>query len=267
MLRKYKSSRTLQDNINLGSIAAFAAGMVNVSAFILFFAFTSNITGYYAILADEIAEGKNIQVLIVLAWIALFFMGSFLSNFIIIHGQKRYRFLYHAIPLGVEMFLLLFVWYYGDFHYEETLAETEFLIALLLFAMGIQNGLTATLSNFAVKTTHLTGLTTDLAINISMLTHPQHRSNPEIFNKIKLYLSIASSYLLGGLIAGFITHWFEFKVFPIIALVIGFIIVYDYTQLRVLNNAKKNTRNNQKLQLLKNRAAEIPLVKKQVDNT
>jgi hypothetical protein len=45
---------------------------------------------------------------------------------------------------------------------QKTLEETEALVALMLFATGLQNGLTASISNFSVKTTHLTGTTTDL---------------------------------------------------------------------------------------------------------
>lgn len=241
MLSKYSKDRTLRDNINLGSITAFAAGMVNVAAFILFFSFTSNITGYYAILANEIAEGKPTQIFVVLAWIFLFFMGSFTSTFIIINSKKSDRLFSHAIPLVIEIILLLLVWYYGDFYYEESLAETEFLIALLLFTMGIQNGLTATLSNFQVKTTHLTGQTTDLAIHLAMLTRKEYRKNSEVSNKVKLFSSIICSYLFGGSVAGFITHWIEFKVFPIIALTIVFIILYDYFYISSTNK-KAGTR-------------------------
>jgi uncharacterized membrane protein YoaK (UPF0700 family) len=57
---------------------------------------------------------------------------------------------------------LLFVGIYGQFYYQKTLEETEYLVALMLFATGLQNGLTASISNFSIKTTHLTGTTTDL---------------------------------------------------------------------------------------------------------
>ncbi len=40
----------------------------------------------------------------------------------------------------------------------------------MLLAMGLQNGLTASISNFSVKTTHLTGLTTDVGILTAMFT-------------------------------------------------------------------------------------------------
>lgn len=67
MLRKFSNSRTLSDNIKLGSLTAFSAGMVNVVSVMLFFAFTSNVTGHYAVLAEEIAKGNWYQAGVVAA--------------------------------------------------------------------------------------------------------------------------------------------------------------------------------------------------------
>ncbi|MES2627893.1 MAG: YoaK family protein, partial [Bacteroidota bacterium] len=155
MLRKYSNSRTPGDNLKLGSLTAFTAGMVNVSSLILFFSFTSNVTGHYAILADEISNGRWFQVIIVFMWIALYFMGSFISNQIIIRKSKN-SYVSHSVPLLLEILCFLVVGFYGKFVYTETLIETELLVAILLFSMGLQNGLTASISNFSVKTTHLT---------------------------------------------------------------------------------------------------------------
>ena len=227
--------------MKLGGLTAFTAGMVNVASLILFFAFTSNITGHYAILAEEISNGKWFQVFVVFGWIFLFFAGGFLSNFFIIHSRKNSSLLTHSIPLLLEIVCFLVVGFYGHFYYAETLIETEALVALLLFGMGLQNGLTASISNFTVKTTHLTGLTTDLAIHLSMLTHKHHRKNPAVKDKVKLMSVIASCYLIGGITAGMITHYFQFKVFFYISIAMLFIIAYDLSQLLILNNRLKRT--------------------------
>ena len=231
MLRKYSNSRSLADNMKLGVLTAFTAGMVNVASLILFFSFTSNVTGHYAILAEEIAAGKWFQVVVVIFWILLYMFGAFTSNFIVIHGRNRHSFLSHALPLGIEMAVLLAVGFYGTNYYEETLIETEILTAMLLFSMGIQNGLTASISNFAVKTTHLTGLTTDLGIHFSLVTKRSYRKNKAVINKIKLMSAIAVAYLTGGVIAGSITIFFQFKVFFYICVTILFIIFYDVTKM------------------------------------
>ncbi len=241
MLKKFSHTRSNLDNIKLGVLTAFTAGMVNVSSLILFFSFTSNVTGHYAILAEEIAKGKWFQVFIVISWIFLFFAGSFLSNFIVINGKNVSNYISHSIPLVLEMICFIYVGIYGVYYYQETLMETEMLVAILLFSMGLQNGLTASISNFSVKTTHLTGLTTDLAVHLSMITQKEYRDNPAIIDKIKLLSSIAISYLTGGIIAGSITYYFEFKVFFYVSFSILLVLFYDAstTYLKLLFRKKR----------------------------
>ncbi|HEY0978849.1 MAG TPA: YoaK family protein, partial [Flavobacteriales bacterium] len=153
-----------------------------------------------------------------------------LSNSIIINLERTLRHWARAIPMLVEIICLCGVGYYGHYHYRETLMETEILVAVLLFSMGLQNGLTASISNFAVKTTHLTGLTTDLAIHLSMATRGEWRNKPEVRNKILLLSCIAASYLVGGVFAGSITGAFQYRVFFFIASVLLMTLVYDAVQ-------------------------------------
>lgn len=252
MLRKFSNSRSFSDNLRLGTLTAFTAGMVNVASLILFFSFTSNVTGHFAILAEEISNGKWFQVLVVLMWVALFFAGSFLSNLIIIHGNKKRSYLTHSIPLALEIMCFIAVGIYGNYFYSELLMETEILVAVLLFSMGLQNGLTASISNFAVKTTHLTGLTTDLAIHISMLTRKKYRESPVVIEKIKLLSAIAGSYLVGGIVAGSLTHYFEFKVFFFISIAMMSILIYDfsktYAYIRIYRRRKAHRIENKRSQ-------------------
>jgi len=233
MLRKFNQSRSFIDNLKLGTLTAFTAGMVNVSSLVLFFSFASNVTGHYAILAEEISKGKWYQVAIVFSWIFLFLFGSFIANFIVINGNKKRMFLAHAIPILLEIACFIVVGFYGHYFYTETLLETEFLVAILLFSMGLQNGLTASISNFAIKTTHLTGLTTDLAIHLSLLTKAKYRKNIQVVQKFKLLLSIAVSYTVGGVFAGSIIHFYEFKVFFYISVAMLFILLYDYSKVYI----------------------------------
>ena len=55
MLRIFSNSRTFTDNLKLGVFTAIIAGMVNVASVVLFYSFTSNLTGHFAIFAQEIA--------------------------------------------------------------------------------------------------------------------------------------------------------------------------------------------------------------------
>ena len=233
MLRKYSNHRTLSDNIKLGALTAFSAGMVNVASVTVFFAFTSNVTGYYAVFAQELSKGNWYQGAVVLLWILTFFLGSLLSNFVIIQGKDRKnQYLAHTIPVVLEIFSILFVGIYLDFFYKNSLQETEFLVASLLFAMGLQNGLTASISNSVVKTTHLTGLTTDLAILISMFSKREHRYNKSLVDKFHLLLSIMAGYVLGGLFSGVVYGFLENGIFYITCGVLLVIAFYDLYKLK-----------------------------------
>lgn len=233
MLSKFNNSRALKDNIMLGVMTAFSAGMVNISSLIIFFSFTSNITGHYAILAEEITKGNWHQVAVVFAWIFLFFFGAFTSNFIIINMNQKKPYLAHSLPILLEMVCLIIVGVYGSFYYTEKLVETELLLSLLLFAMGLQNGLTASISNFVVKTTHMTGTMTDLGVLFSMFTKRKFRAKQELRDKAKLLTSIAAFYLLGGIFAGYITMNVQFSVFYFVSGVLVAVLTYDLYMVRI----------------------------------
>jgi uncharacterized membrane protein YoaK (UPF0700 family) len=227
MLRNYSNSRTLGDNIRLGTLTAFTAGTINIASLLIFLSFTSNVTGHYAILAAEISKANWAQVAVVGLWIFLFFFGGFVSNFIVINFNKKSKYFAHAMPLILEIVCLLFVGIYGQFYYRKTLEETEYLVAVMLFATGLQNGLTASISNFSVKTTHLTGTTTDLGILFSMFTQKKFRKNGELVGRAKLLMSIMLAYVLGAVFSGLTYYYLEFRVFYVISLCLLVVIGYD----------------------------------------
>lgn len=246
MLRKYSNHRTHADNIKLGSLTAFSSGMINVISVIVFFAFTSNVTGHYAILAQEVSKGNWFQAAIVLLWILLFFLGSFTSNFLIIHGNTYIgSYLAHAIPVILEIICLFTVGIFLQHFYTESLQETEFLVALLLFAMGLQNGLTASITNSTIKTTHLTGLTTDLAIVVSMFTKKTFRNDIILIRKAQLLTSILVSYIIGGIITGLFYNYVQNNTFYIVCIVLLIIVLYDYYKLSVQKFYNKRFANSQ----------------------
>ena len=233
MLRNYSNSRTLGDNIRLGTLTAFTAGTINIASLLIFLSFTSNVTGHYAIFAAEISQGNWTQVAVVAGWIFLFFFGGFVANLSVINFNKKSKYFAHALPIVLEVLCLLAVGIYGQFYYEKTLAETEALVALMLFATGLQNGLTASISNFSVKTTHLTGTTTDLGILASMFTQKKFRKNPELMGKAKLLLSIMTAYVLGAIFSGLTYYSLEFRVFYVISVCLLVVIGYDFYKINV----------------------------------
>lgn len=249
MLRKFSSSRTHQDNLKLGALTAFSSGMINVSSLILFFAFTSHVTGHYSILAEEIAKGNYYQAAVVFIWIALFITGSFVSNLSVIHLGDVNTYVAHALPIALEIVVLVAVGTYGQYYYDETLVETEILVGMMLFAMGIQNGLTASVSNFAIKTTHLTGLSTDAGILFSMFTLEKFRRNQDLRKRAHLLFVIATFFLSGGILAGVLVINYQFQVFYYVSVLLFVLIFYDYTRTKIWLPIKNgiNKRQNEAL--------------------
>lgn len=233
MLRKFSTSRTLSDNIKLGGLTAFTAGTINIASLIIFLNFTSNVTGHYAILASEISNGNFKQVGIVSLWIFLFFIGNFISNFIVINITRFNQYLAHAIPLIIQILCLLFVGYYGNNFYEETQREMEYLVAVMLFSTGLQNGLTASISNFAIKTTHLTGTTTDLGILFSMFTKKKYRKNKALVGRAKVLIVIVLSYILGAVFSGISYYYLQFNVFYVICSCLLLVVFYDLYKIHI----------------------------------
>ena len=105
----------------------------------------------------------------------------------------------------------------------------------LLFAMGLQNSLVTKISNATVRTTHLTGLFTDLGIELSQLFfYKEPQIKLRLYSSIKLRLTIISFFFIGGIIGGISYGQIQLKslIIPGIALAIG--LIYDNVKLKIL---------------------------------
>lgn len=230
MISQYRENREYKNNLHLAATTAAAAAMVNVAGVMVFFAYTSNITGHVATLAEELVKGHWYQAGVVFIWLLMFFGGSFMAQFLISLFDNKGPYIAHAMPILVETLALLGVGIYGHLFYTESLKETEILIASLIFCMGLQNGMVATISNNQVKTTHLTGLITDLGREVACVFFKRHRS-PELTEKIMLHLTIFSCYLGGGILGGYFFLSYDFQVFYMVVAILAFVLYSDFNSL------------------------------------
>src|SRR5690606_24340241 len=102
------------------------------------------------------------------------------------------------------------------------------LSGLLLFTMGLQNALVTKISNSVVRTTHLTGLFTDLGIELSqIITKKPITEKIKIKRNIQLKLIIIFCFFFGGILGGFLYTQFKLAtlLFPTILLL--FALWYD----------------------------------------
>jgi uncharacterized membrane protein YoaK (UPF0700 family) len=232
ILLEVPEKRESRHDLWLGGSTAAVAGFVNVCSVIAFFAFASNVTGHVAIFAEEFVKGHWHQFSVVMVWLLLFIAGSFFANIVVTSLGLRLPRTARGIPLIVEIVLLIGIGYYGHNHYADTLTETEYLVGLLLFTMGLQNSMVATVSKGIVKTTHLTGLSTDLGMEISMILQPRYRRDERLRFKLKLHLLIFAMYVGGGVIGGALFLNVGFRAFHFAAMVLAFILIHDLVMAR-----------------------------------
>lgn len=224
----------LHDHVMAGSTSV-VAGLVNVCSVMAFFAFASNVTGHVAVFAEELVNGHFHQVLVLVVWLMLFVAGAGISGHLIHQGRMDpRRVLLSLAPLLLEACLLLFVGFYGLRLYEETLRETECLVGVLLFAMGLQNGMVASISKGAVKTTHLTGLLTDLGVEIALLLDRKQRQDENLRFKFALHVLTLGGYVVGGIVGGLLFQRIGFGAFYVGGGVLALVFLKDAYARRAL---------------------------------
>lgn len=227
MLRLPKDERTLKENLMLASSTAFVSGSVNVAGAIAFLSFTSNVTGHVANLARHVVQQNLRELIALLAWLLAFFAGAFVSSFIIRSLSHRSHYYAHAMPIVIEISVLLFVAFYGNNFYHESRTERELVICAMLFSMGLQNSMVSTLSGGLIKTTHLTGLFTDLGSELAEWLHPSFEQKTATRNKMYIRLTILFFYFLGGLAGAWFFEEYDFTIFYFIPLILLTILYYD----------------------------------------
>ncbi|MBD1387756.1 DUF1275 domain-containing protein [Mucilaginibacter rigui] len=227
MLRQLREKRTLKHNLMLASSSAFVAGITDVVGLLAFLAFTSNVTGHVANLAKNILQQDFNDIIIFAIWLLMFMVGSFVSNFIVQSLKHKSYYRAHSVPIILEIVVLLFVAVYGHKFYKETEFERKVVIGSLLFAMGLQNGLVSNISGGLIKSTHLTGLFTDLGSELADWMHPKTKESEDVKNKIYVRLTILTFFIFGGLMGGYFFNLYEFKVFYFVPVILLTILYYD----------------------------------------
>jgi uncharacterized membrane protein YoaK (UPF0700 family) len=237
MFRHQGRTRTLSHNLRIASLLSFVAGIVNVAGFLAVQKLTTNVTGHFAFFVDEIFKLNFWRGFIYFLYIFFFFLGSFVSSCLVeLISQKTERNIY-VFPTSIEILILFSIGIFGEY----LVIENQNIIACsLLFAMGLQNSLVTKISNATVRTTHLTGLFTDLGIELSQLFfYREAEMKTKLYSSIKLRLTIISFFFIGGIIGGIFYTKIELKVLFMAGITLMLGLIYDNIKLKIIRLNRK----------------------------
>ena len=189
---------------------AGAAGVVNATSFLAFGQHISHMTGHVSVVGEALASGQWNTALMAGKLVFAFVVGAIVAAALLDASRHRQRGR-HTPALLVETLTLgaVCLWAYEHPHNNEPT-----LMWGLAFAMGLQNALVTRVSGAVVRTTHITGVITDIGIQLVQMfawvrdgarghgvrgVLGQVRALPTAiqFERTRLHLGLAAAFLFG----------------------------------------------------------------------
>jgi len=204
--------RSTAANRQLGVVLAFVAGAINAGGFLAVQQYTSHVTGMLSHMADQLVLGRMDLLLDGLVAVLAFLAGAMTCAVLINFARRKDLSSEYALPLLLEAALILCFGLLGaQLAHLETLL-VPFTVVLLCFIMGLQNAIVTKLSNAVIRTTHMTGIVTDLGIELGKLVywnrHPDATSSVRADrDRLKVLLSLLSGFVVGGITGALGFKW------------------------------------------------------------
>lgn len=204
--------RTRQRNRQLGALLAFMAGAVNAGGFLAVQRYTSHMTGVVSFIADDLVLGQGLLVLAGVGALLAFVAGAAVTAILINWARRRQMQGEYALSLLLEAALLLVFGLLGANLNELIEVFMPTTVLLLCFIMGLQNAIVTKISQAEIRTTHMTGVITDLGIELGRLLYwnrsHAHGGEPVRANRDRLRIL---SLILGLFFAGGLAGAWAFK--------------------------------------------------------
>jgi len=227
MFRHKGKRRTYSHNLKLASILSCVAGLVNITGVLSVSTLTTNVTGHFAYFSEQLFIKNYKMAFMYLLYILFFLLGSFVSGAIMEWASKHKSHTSYIIPLSIEIVIMLVIGFSPELLPDGSSLALLFSSALL-FAMGLQNALVTRVSQSVVRTTHLTGLFTDLGIELSQqLFHKEKEKRIQLNKSIFLKLMIISCFFFGGILGALTYQHFNLRTLLIPASLLLFALWYD----------------------------------------
>ena len=226
------ATRSERGNAHLAYVMAFVAGAINSVGFVAVAIYTSHMTGMTAMVSDQLAAGQWLLLLPPGTAILAFLAGSATTAILFNWMRRREASARFAVVLVLEALLVLL---FGLLANDLDAAGAELLIiALLGFVMGLQNALITKVSGARIRTTHVTGMVTDIGIEIGKALYRNKRlDTPPVEHdsaKLMLLSSLVGLFLVGGVVGALGYAWIGYPTvipFAVVLLAAGLLPVLD----------------------------------------
>lgn len=199
-------TRTRRANRQLGAVLAFVAGGINAGGFLAVQRYTSHMTGIVSAVADDLVLGQLALALAGVVLVSAFVGGAIATAVLINWARRRQMHSEYALSLMLEALLLLAFGLLGAWLDANRTLLVPAAVLLLCFVMGLQNAIVTKVSNAEIRTTHLTGVLTDLGIELGRLAYwnrtPAHTAQHRVQadrGKLRTHGLIAGSFFAGAL--------------------------------------------------------------------
>ncbi|NLY64488.1 MAG: DUF1275 domain-containing protein [Alcaligenaceae bacterium] len=244
--------RTKDANSSLAYFLTFIAGAINAGGFLAIGQYTSHMSGIVSGMADSLALWQWSIVLSGLGALMAFIAGAATTALIINWARHSYLQSEYALPILLEALMLIVFGALDGMQWYYDWLWTSVTVAVLCYIMGLQNAIMTKMSRSEFRTTHVTGMVTDIGIELGKLfywnrSHDDPKKPPVKSDRAKLFLlsKLVCLFFLGGLIGafGFKHLGFTFTVFlaSILVLVASAPVLDDLHAAKVLLKRRRRT--------------------------
>jgi uncharacterized membrane protein YoaK (UPF0700 family) len=143
-----------------------------------------------------------------------FIAGAMTTTWMVNWGLRRQKESAYGRPLVLEAALLLVFGLFGTGINFFAGLFVPLTVLVLCFIMGLQNAVITKISNAEIRTTHVTGLVTDLGIELGKLFYINRLTRDTLvtanYKKLRIHLVLISSFFIGGLVGAIGFKWVGF---------------------------------------------------------
>ena len=203
--------RTASTNRLLGALLAFNAGAINAGGFLVVGMYTSHMTGFASMISDMLVLGSFTVAIGATGALLAFLAGAACTAVLVNWARQNHLRSEYALPLLLEAGLLLVFGLLGATLNRQTPFAVPLTVLVLAFTMGLQNALVSKISASQIRTTHMTGVITDMGIELGKLFYWNQGARPPELQvranriKLRLYAMLLGAFMAGGVVgaAGF----------------------------------------------------------------